>query len=208
MLLFTNLVHELTPTHHIISCTTLQLHITHGLHFPIPPLHNHTAVTNHSFALITQLHSVWHALLALDFISLMAKSCLAPSDISERLPSVFPCLLPGLFLRLWPFAACPFDPACPSDTLSVCRLPDLSIATVKESALPTLHLLLSLNFACLISSCVILIKLHLDLIALTPLITVYKWLNFGLFYMPHNFPIRKESWNHFNCVQVKVICDS
>ncbi len=38
----TNPVHELTPTHHI-SCTTLQLHITQGLHFPS------------TIALITQL---------------------------------------------------------------------------------------------------------------------------------------------------------
>ncbi len=51
--------HELTPTHHI-SCTTLQLHPRTA--FPIHHCTNHTAVTNHSFALITQLHTVWHAL--------------------------------------------------------------------------------------------------------------------------------------------------
>ncbi len=71
-------------------------------------------------------------------ISLIAKYCLALSDNFRGFTlRVFPWLLPGLFLRLWPFAACP----------------DLSIATVDESALPTLHLLLSLNFACLTSSC-------------------------------------------------------
>ncbi len=43
----TNPVHELTPTHHI-SCTTLQLHITHRLHFPS------------TIALITQLSSITH----------------------------------------------------------------------------------------------------------------------------------------------------
>ncbi len=44
----TNPVHELTPTHHIFSCTTLQLHITHGLHFPS------------TIALITQLSPITH----------------------------------------------------------------------------------------------------------------------------------------------------
>ncbi len=44
----TNPVHELTPTHHIVSCTTLQLHITHGLHFPS------------TIALITQLSPITH----------------------------------------------------------------------------------------------------------------------------------------------------
>ncbi len=44
----TNPVHELTPTHHIVSCTTLQLHITHGLHFPS------------TIALVTQLSPITH----------------------------------------------------------------------------------------------------------------------------------------------------
>ncbi len=44
----TNPVHVLTPTNHIISCTTLQLHITHGLHFPS------------TIALITQLSPITH----------------------------------------------------------------------------------------------------------------------------------------------------
>ncbi len=44
----TNPVHELTPTHLIVSCTTLQLHITHGLHFPS------------TIALVTQLSPITH----------------------------------------------------------------------------------------------------------------------------------------------------
>ncbi len=136
----TNPVHELTPTHHIVSCTTLQLHITHGLHFPS------------TIALITQLSPITHlhyhtdALRQACFISLglhlsHCEVCLAPSDISERLPlvcftvyyldcfmtlsvypSVFHCLLPGLFLQLWPFAACLW-PLPAFDILSVCCLP-------------------------------------------------------------------------------------
>ncbi len=43
-----NPVHELTPTHHIVSCTTLQLHISHGLHFPS------------TIALVTQLSPITH----------------------------------------------------------------------------------------------------------------------------------------------------
>ncbi len=51
----TNPVHELTPTHHIVSCTSLQLHITHGLHFPS------------TIALVTQLSQ-----------SLISTHCLHP----------------------------------------------------------------------------------------------------------------------------------
>ncbi len=43
-------MNELTPTHHIVSCTSLQLHITHGLHFPS------------TIALVTQLSPITHCL--------------------------------------------------------------------------------------------------------------------------------------------------
>ncbi len=89
------------------SCTTLQLHITppqtttpiihctYDTHIPIHHCTNHTAVTNHSLALIVSphLHLIHtHTHIAAHFHALTAKSCLAPSDISEQFPlSVFPC---------------------------------------------------------------------------------------------------------------------
>ncbi len=83
-------------------------------------------------------------------------------------PSVFPCLLPGLFLRLWPFAACLLT--LPAFWYPLCLLPAPTIA------LPLLINLLCLRYTC---SCYrtlpvwpplvfILIKLHLDLNATDP----------------------------------------
>ncbi len=59
----------------------------------------------------------------------------------------------------------PFDPACRLISSLSAACPDLCIAPVADSALPSLHLLLSLNLACLSSSC-LSIKLHLDLTTL------------------------------------------
>jgi len=59
----------------------------------------------------------------------------------------------------------PFDPACRLISSLSAACPDLCIAPVADSALPSLHLLLSLNLACLTSSC-LPIKLHLDLTTL------------------------------------------
>ncbi len=91
------------PFHHI-SCTTLQLHITHGLHFPSTIAPNHTAVTNHSFALIVSPH--------LHLIHTHTISSTLPCTHCEVLFSpvwhfqAVSLCLPGLPIRLWPFAVC------------------------------------------------------------------------------------------------------
>ncbi len=90
-------------------------------------------------------------------------------------PSVFPCLLPGLFLRLWPFAACLLT--LPTFGYPLCLLPA-----------PTIALPLFINLPCLRYTCYcyrtlpvwsplvfILIKLHLDLNATEP--SHYRTLN-------------------------------
>ncbi len=92
----TDIVMNLVATHYI-SCTTLQLHITYGLHLPSctaltrshPPLHQshscHQSLINpdcfttpasHSHTTYKQ-HTSLHTLRSL---------VLAPADISERLP--------------------------------------------------------------------------------------------------------------------------
>ncbi len=103
--------------HHIDTCSTLRLHVTHGLHFPS------------TIALITQLspitHCTNHTADCTDhtlYISLGLPLSLT-AYISECFPCVFSCWLPGPFTLIWPFAACLFDPACLLDILSVCRLP-------------------------------------------------------------------------------------
>ncbi len=50
---------------------------------------------------------------------------------------------------LWRFAACLFDSACLSISSLSAACPDLCIAPVADSALPTWHLLLPLTPACL-----------------------------------------------------------
>ncbi len=123
----------------------------HALHSHIPIHHytNHTAVTIHSLALIVSphLHLIHiHTFKQHSYMHSPRSFVLAPADISER----FPCFLfPWTAYILWPFAACLFDSAC----LSICSLsaacPDLCIAPVADSALPTWHLLLPLTPACL-----------------------------------------------------------
>ncbi len=66
----------------------------------------------------------------------------------------------------------PFDPACRLISSLSAACPDLCIAPVADSALPSLHLLLSLKLACLTSSC-LSIKLHLDLTTLTQHYNIY-----------------------------------
>ncbi len=112
-----NPVRDLTLTHHIDTCSTLRLHVTHGLHFPS------------TIALITQLspitHCTNHTADCTDhtlYISLGLPLSLT-AYISEQFPCVVSCWLPGPFTLIWQFAACLFDPACLLDILSVCRLP-------------------------------------------------------------------------------------
>ncbi len=115
----TNPVLEITPTHHI-SCTTAAHHPRTA--FPIHHCTNHTAVTNHSFALIVsphlhlihthtyKQHTSMHTLRSLvqprltfpsGFPECVSLDCLYDSD--RLLPAFWPCL--------------------PFDILSVCRLP-------------------------------------------------------------------------------------
>ncbi len=156
-------VTNLVATHHI-SCTTLQLHITHGLHFPS------------TIAPITQLSPITH----LPWLSHHTCTSFTHTHISSTLPCTH-CKV--LFSPVWHFQAfsltvftwtayttltvcwLPFDPACHLISSLSAACPDLCIAPVADSALPSLHLLLSLNLACLTSSC-LAIKLHLDLTTL------------------------------------------
>ncbi len=153
----TNPVLEITPTHHI-SCTTLQLHITHRLHFPS------------TIAPITQLSPISH----LSWLSHHTCTSFTHTHISSTLLCTH-CEV--LFIPVWHFqvvsldvfpwtayttltvCCLPFDPACRLISSLSAACPDLCIAPVADSALPLLHLLLSLNFACLTSTC-LSIKLH------------------------------------------------
>ncbi len=98
-------VMNLVATHYI-SCTTLQLHITYGLHLP-----SCTALT-HSHPPLNQSHSCHHSLISLDCLTTPAPhshthlsstlTCthrevlfLAPADIFERLP--FPLIATSVF---------------------------------------------------------------------------------------------------------------
>ncbi len=143
------------------SCTTLQLHITHGLHFPS------------TISPITQLSPITH----LPWLSHHTCTSFTHTHISSTLPCTH-CEV--LFSPIWHFQAfslsvfpwtayrtltvccLPFDPACRLISSLSAACPDLCIAPVADSALRSLHLLLSLNLACLTSSC-LSIKLHLDL---------------------------------------------
>ncbi len=130
----TNPVRDLTLAHHIDACTTLQLHVTHRLHFPS------------TIALITQLSPITHCT---DYTSISLglplshrRVLFATANISERFPCVFPVdyldrlhssdsLLPA-FLTLPVFWIFSLSAACPN----------LCIVPVYVSALPTLLLLL------------------------------------------------------------------
>ncbi len=138
-----HLLHHTTAAHHPRTA------------FPIHHCTNHTAVTNHSFALITQLRSVRHAY--------KPWTCLAPSDISERLPQVcFPVYYLDCFYDS--------DRLLPAFWYPLCLLPA-----------PTIALPLFINLPCLRYTCYcyrtlpvwsplvfILIKLHLDLNSTDP----------------------------------------
>ncbi len=139
------------------------MHCTHTF-----PSTNHTAVTNHSFALIASPHL--HLIHTLTYkqhtYTHPLRSLVLPWLTFWAFPlySVSLCL-PGLPIRLWPFAACLLDPACLVISSLSAACPDLCIIPVADSALPTWHLLLPLTLACLTLPCC-LIKLHLNLTTL------------------------------------------
>ncbi len=119
----TNPVHDLTLAHHIDACTTLLLHITHGLHFPS------------TIALITQLSPITHCT---DYTAESNQTLF----ISLELPLSHGWVLFCYCRDCWVFSLCEFPvdyldclyssdrllpayltlPACFLDILSVCRL--------------------------------------------------------------------------------------
>ncbi len=136
----------------------------HSLHYdthiPIHHCTNHTTVTNHSLTLIVSPH------LHLIHTHTYKQHTSLHSPRSLVLPRLtfwaFP--LYSVFLDcLYTLTVCclPFDPACLSISSLSAACPDLCIAPVADSALPTWHLLLPLTLACLTLPCSL--KLHLDL---------------------------------------------
>ncbi len=139
---------------HYISCTTLQLHITYGLHLP-----SFTALT-HSHPPLHQSHSCHQSLICPDCLTTPAPHShththtfkqhtsmqtlrslvLAPADISERYSS---CYLLSLCLT----------PDCPTLELWTCAC-DPDFCLVLFTSLPCLwySCFCPLTFACLILS--------------------------------------------------------
>ncbi len=138
-----------------LPLTTLLLHITHGLQLPSftalrhthfhPPLHQlhscHQSLINPDCLTTPAPHSHTHTFKQHSYMHSPRSLVLAPADISER----FPCILfTWTAYILWPFAACLFDSACLSISSLSAACPDICIAPVADSALPTWHLLLPL----------------------------------------------------------------
>ncbi len=129
------------------------------------PIHHCTDHICHQslIALITQLALITHY----KSLELLLSHCWVLFRHFQSVWAFFPVYicrwLTGLFTCFWPFAACLFDPACLLISSLSAACPDLCIAPVDDSALPSLHLFSLLNFACLTSSWVLWIKLHLDL---------------------------------------------
>ncbi len=155
------LLHHTTAAHHPWTASPI-IHCTHTFPSTITP--------------ITQLSPITY----LPWLS--HHTC--TSFTHTHLRSTLPCkLCEVLFSTVWHFQAfslsvfpwtayttltvccLPSDPACRLISSLSAACPDLCIAPVADSALPSLHLLLSLNLACLTSSCSS-IKLHLDLTTL------------------------------------------
>ncbi len=162
-------VMNLVATHY--NCTSPMDYISHhALHSHIPIHHytNHTAVTIHSLALIVSphLHLIHTHTFKQHSYMHSPRSLVLPRLTFWAFPlySVSLCL-PGLPIRLWPFAACLLDPACLVISSLSAACPDLCIGPVADSALPTWHLLLPLTLACLTLPCCS-IKLHLNLTTL------------------------------------------
>ncbi len=149
----------------------------HALHSHIPIHHytNHTAVTIHSLALIVSphLHLIHTHTFKQHSHMHSPRSLVLPRLTFWAFPlySVSLCL-PGLPIRLWPFAACLLDPACLMMSSLSAGCPDLCIVPVADSALPTWHLVMPLTLACLTLPCCS-IKLHLNL---TTLPLRYTWI--------------------------------
>ncbi len=148
------------------SCTTTPIiHCTYDAHIPIHHCTNHTAVTNHSFALIVSPHL--HLIHTHTHISstLPCTHCKVLFSPVWHFQAVSLSVFPWIDYTTLTVCCLLFDPACRLISSLSAACPNLCIAPVADSALPSLHLLLSLNLACLTSSC-LSIKLHLDLTTL------------------------------------------
>ncbi len=166
MVYVTNLVasHHTTAAHHpwtttpIIHCTT-----THTFPSTIAPITQLSPITNQPWLSCHTCTSFTHPHISSTLPYTRCEVLFCPGWHSER----FPCILylPGLPIRLWPFAACLLDPACLVITSLSAACPDLCIVPVADSALPAWHLLLPLTLACLTLPCCS-IKLHLNLTTL------------------------------------------
>ncbi len=130
--------HQRSLTHHTDSCTTLLLHVTHGQHFPSTIALIHTSVTNqslhwlHSWTPSDTLYKLWTPLSHCWVLFCHFQSFWAVT------PYVLSCWISGLFVLLWPFAACPFDPVCLLDTL-LCLPPAPTFALSWFRYLPCLR---------------------------------------------------------------------
>ncbi len=127
------------------SCTSpMDYNSHHSLHYdthiPIHHCTNHTAVTNHSLTLIVSPHlHLIHTHTHKQHTSLHSPRSLVLPRLTFL--SGFPCILfPCVYLDcLYTLTVCclPFDPACLSISSLSAACPDLCIAPVADSALPT-----------------------------------------------------------------------
>ncbi len=124
---------------HESGCHSLQLHITHGLHLPSCTAHTHSRPPLH------QSHSCHHSLINPDCLatpaphslthikaahkhSPSAKSCFPLANILSVSPVFWFRVFTWTAYLLWPFAACPFDPACLLISSPFAACPDLALS--------------------------------------------------------------------------------
>ncbi len=157
---------NLVATHHI-SCTTLQLHITHGLHFPstIAPITQLSPITNLPWLSHLTWTSFTHTHISSTLPCTHCEVLFSPVWHFQAVSlSVFPCVYLDCLYdsdRLLPA----FWPCLPFDILSVCRLPRplhcpccwFCLAFVTP---------ITVSEPCLFDLLLFLIKLHLDLTTL------------------------------------------
>ncbi len=156
-----HLSHHTTAAHHPWTASPI-IHCTHTFPSTITPITQLSPITHLSWLSHHTCTSFTHTHLSSTLPCKHCKVLFCPGWHSER----FPCILfPCVYLDcLYTLTVCclPFDPACLSISSLSAACPDLCIAPVADSALPTWHLLLPLTLACLTLPCCSL-KLHLDL---------------------------------------------
>ncbi len=196
----------LTTTAHHPWTTSPIMHCTHTFPSTITPitqlspitqlpwLPHHTCTSIHT--LTHKQHTYTHPL----------RSLVLPRLTFWAFPlySVSLCL-PGLPIRLWPFAACLLDPACLVISSLSAACPDLCIVPVADSALPTWHLLLPLTLACLTLPCCS-IKLHLNLTTLPLRYTVVHTSSrcFHFFFYEINTHQQYPCWVKYSFIKINL----